>query len=136
MHLRLRLGDEQYALALEHVLEVVELGEPTPVPGSPASVLGLHNLRGEILASVDLCAVLGVSSAGKPRHLVVVADGTHRAGLAVDELFYLAALPPATAATSSPFLAGGALVEGALVGVIDVPAVLASAAGPVAPEIS
>jgi purine-binding chemotaxis protein CheW len=130
MHLRIRLGDEHYALGLEHVLEVLELGELTPIPGSAASLLGLHNLRGEILASIDLRAVLGIASDGVPRHLVVVADDVHRAGLAVDELFDLAALPEASATTGSPFLLGGALVEGSLVGVVDVPAVLQSVAAP------
>jgi chemotaxis signal transduction protein len=99
-------------------------------------MLGLHNLRGEILASVDLSAVLGIAGGSEPRHLVVVADGARRAGLAVDELFDLAALPNAGATTDSPFLRGGALVEGTLVGVVDVPAVLESVAGTPAAEIS
>jgi chemotaxis signal transduction protein len=136
MHLRIRLGDEHYALGIEYVLEVLELGELTPVPGSAATVLGLHNLRGEIVASVDLRAVLGIAGGGEPRHMVVVADGAHRAGLAVDELFDPAALPEATATTGSAFLIGGALLEGTLVGVVDVPAVLGSVAGSPASEIS
>ncbi len=136
MHLRIRLGDEHYALGLEHVLEVLELGELTPVPGSSPALLGLHNLRGEVLASVDLGAVLGIAGDNGPRHLVVVADDRHRAGLAVDELFDLAALPEATATTGSPFLLGGALVDGTLVGVVDVPAVLQSVAAPSPSELS
>lgn len=130
MHLRIRLGAEHYALGLEHVLEVLQFGESdlTPVPGSAPAVLGLHNLRGEILTSLQLSQVLGTAGAGEPRHLVVVADGQRRAGLAVDELFDLAALPEATATTGSPFLLGGALVDGDLVGVVDVPAVLESVA--------
>ncbi len=135
MHLRIRLGDEHYALGLEHVHEVLELGELTPVPGSAATLLGLHNLRGEILASVDLRAVLGIAGDSDPRHLVVVADGAQRAGLAVDELIDLAALPEATATAGSPFLLGGALVDGNLIGVVDVPAVLQSVAAPPASEI-
>jgi purine-binding chemotaxis protein CheW len=136
VHLRIRLGGEHYALALEHVLEVLAFSELTPVPGSPPTVLGLHNLRGEILASLDLSAVLSIAGAGEPRHLVVVADGARRAGLAVDELFDLAALPEASATTDSPFLLGGALIEGTLVGIVDVPAVLDSVAGSPAAEIA
>jgi purine-binding chemotaxis protein CheW len=135
MHLRIRLGAEHYALSIEHVLEVLELGELTPVPGAPATLLGLHNLRGEVLASVDLCAVLGIAGGGGSRRLVVVTDGERRAGLAVDELFDLAALPDASAATGSPFLLGGALLEETLIGVVDVPAVLASVAGSPASEL-
>jgi purine-binding chemotaxis protein CheW len=135
MNLRIGLGDEHYALDLQHVLEVLKLGELTPVPGSAPALLGLHNLRGEILASVDLCAVLGIDGGSGPRHLVVVADGAHRAGLAVDALLGLAALPEPTATIDSPFLLGSALVEGDLVGLVDVPAVLQSVAAPPAAEI-
>ena len=61
MHLRIRLGAEQYALSFEHVLEVVELGEITPVPGSGGSLLGLRNLRGEILPAFHLRVLLAVA---------------------------------------------------------------------------
>jgi purine-binding chemotaxis protein CheW len=136
IHLRIRLGDEHYALGIEHVLEVLKLGDLTPVPGSNATLLGLHNLRGEILASVSLSSVLGIARAGEPEHLVVVADDERRAGLAVDELFDLATLPEPSASTASQFLTGGALHDGTLVGVVDVPAVLRSVAGSPEPEFS
>ena len=58
MHLRIRLGTEHYALDLDHVLEVVELGEVTPVPGSAPTLIGIRNLRGEILPALDLSALL------------------------------------------------------------------------------
>jgi purine-binding chemotaxis protein CheW len=129
MHLRIRVGAEQYALDLEHVLEVVELGEVTPVPGSGATLLGLRNLRGEILPALDLSAMLGVAGGSAQRSLVVVAEGDRRAGLAVDEAIDLSQLPEASAAVDSSLIRGGVLVEGALVGVVDVSAVLGSSAG-------
>src|ERR1700735_2720179 len=104
MHLRIRLGAEHYALSLEQVVEVVELGAITPVPGSGATLLGLRNLRGEILPALDLCALLGVVSGDATRHLVVVADGDRRAGLAVDEAIEFSQLPDATAAVESSFV--------------------------------
>jgi chemotaxis signal transduction protein len=129
MHLRIRLGTEQYALDLEHVLEVLELGDITPVPGSGATLIGLRNLRGEILPALDLSALLGVAGESSPRSLVVVADGDRRAGLAVDELIDLSQLPAATARVDSLLVREGVLVEGAQVGVVDVPAMLGSFAG-------
>jgi chemotaxis signal transduction protein len=129
MHLRIRLGTEQYALDLEHVLEVLELGDITPVPGSGATLIGLRNLRGEILPALDLSALLGVVGESSPRSLVVVADGDRRAGLAVDELIDLSQLPAATARVDSLLVREGVLVEGAQVGVVDVPAMLGSFAG-------
>src|SRR3984885_10134822 len=129
MHLRIRLGTEHYALDLDHVLEVVELGDITPVPGSGATLIGLRNLRGEILPALDLSALLGVVGESAARNLVVVADGHRRAGLAVDELIDLSELPEATARVDSLLVRGGVLVEGALVGVVDVSAMLASFSG-------
>jgi purine-binding chemotaxis protein CheW len=129
MHLRIRLGAEHYALDLEHVLEVVELGDVTPVPGAGATVIGLRNLRGEILPALDLSAMLGVAGGTAQRSLVVVAEGDRRAGLAVDEAIDLSELPEASAPVDSLLIRGGVIVEGALVGVVDVPAVLGSFPG-------
>lgn len=129
MHLRIRLGAEHYALDLEHVLEVVELGEVTPVPGAGATVIGLRNLRGEILPALDLSAMLGVAEGTAQRRLVVVAEGDRRAGLAVDEAIDLSELPEASAPVDSLLIRGGVIVEGALVGVVDVAAVLGSFPG-------
>jgi chemotaxis signal transduction protein len=136
MHLRIRLGAEHYALSAEQVLEVVELGAITPVPGSEATLLGLRNLRGEILPALDLRALLGVASGDASRHLVVVADGDRRAGLAVDEAIDFSQLPDAAASVESSFVKRGVLVEGDLVGVVDVSAVLLSRPGSSAQELS
>jgi purine-binding chemotaxis protein CheW len=134
VHLRIRLGAEHYALGFEHVLEVVELGELTPVPGAPGTLIGLRNLRGELLPALDLAAVLGLAGEGEPRRLVIVADGERRAALAVDDVIDFSRLPPAPGTVDSVFLRGRVLVDGALVGVVDVPAVLGSSSGARVPE--
>ncbi len=68
---RVRVGGEQYALPVEHVYEVVDLGELTPVPGSADSVLGLLNLNGEIVPTFDLARILQIEREGRPRRLLV-----------------------------------------------------------------
>jgi chemotaxis signal transduction protein len=135
MHLRIRLGTEHYALDLDHVLEVVELGEVTPVPGSAATLIGIRNLRGELLPALDLSALLGVAGESASRNLVVVSDGDRRAGLAVDEVIDLSQLPLATARVDSLLVQGGVLVEGALIGVVDVSAVLGASPGSCGTEL-
>jgi purine-binding chemotaxis protein CheW len=124
MYLRIQLGAENYALGLDHVLEVVELGEVTPVPGSRPILLGLRNLRGEILPALDLRVVLGVAVGAAPRHLVVVGNGDRRAGLVVDDVIDFTELPEAGTAVDSPFVQRAVLAEGDLVGVVDVSAIL------------
>jgi chemotaxis signal transduction protein len=136
MHLRIRLGAEHYALSLQQVVEVVELGAITPVPGSGATLLGLRNLRGEILPALDLRALLGVASGDASCHLVVVADGERRAGLAVDKAIDFNELPDASSPVDSPFVNRGVLVDGALVGVVDISALLLSRPGSSGPELS
>ncbi len=68
-HVRIRVGAELYAMPVEHAIEVATLDEVTPVPGSRAEVLGVTNLRGQILPVVDLAQLLGVRRAEPPRDL-------------------------------------------------------------------
>lgn len=52
--LEFTLAHERYAIASEHVREVYPLEELTPLPCTPAFVLGIVNLRGEILSVIDI----------------------------------------------------------------------------------
>jgi purine-binding chemotaxis protein CheW len=123
LHVRVRVADEDYALSVDDVLEVCAFGEITPVPGAPAAVLGLTNLRGNVIAVVNLAAILRL--AGQPRRgrIVVAAQGDRRAALAVDSVVGVEQLPASAESTESSHLIGAALVDGSLVGVIDVKSV-------------
>lgn len=48
------LSYETYAVASEYVREVYPLEELTPLPCTPAFVLGIVNVRGEILSVIDI----------------------------------------------------------------------------------
>jgi purine-binding chemotaxis protein CheW len=48
------LAHERYAIAAEHVRGVYPLEELTPLPCTPAFVLGIINLRGEMLSVIDI----------------------------------------------------------------------------------
>lgn len=48
------LAHETYALEARHVREIYPLKDLTPLPGTPAFVLGIINLRGQILSVIDL----------------------------------------------------------------------------------
>jgi purine-binding chemotaxis protein CheW len=72
------LVQERYAFPRTQVREVRPLGELTPLPGTPAFIAGLVNIRGRIVAVVDLQALFGARpDAGPVRSLVLVA---HRRG--------------------------------------------------------
>lgn len=52
--LEFRLAYESYGIESSFVREVCPLGDFTPLPGTPPFVLGIINLRGEILSVIDI----------------------------------------------------------------------------------
>ena len=120
VHVRFRVGAESFALPVGQVLEVAELGSLAPVPGAPPSVLGVRNLRGQVLPVIDLATVLGTARAPGTQKLVIAEEAGRRAGLAIDEVTDVAELHGETQDSDSRLLTGSTLVEGDLVGIVDV----------------
>jgi chemotaxis signal transduction protein len=120
VHVRLRVGGESYAFLVERVLEVAELGDVAPVPGSADAVLGVRNLHGEVLPVFDLATVFGIAREGSAPWLLVVEHDGRRAGFAIDGVTDVATLPDPSEEAQSPFLRGAVLDEGELVGIVDV----------------
>lgn len=129
VHVRVRIAGEQYALPVERVLEVAELGALTPVPGSPPQITGVCNLRGKVVPVMALASMLGLV-AEEPDRIVVAELGERRAGLAVDAVIGVGELPDASEQVDSPYLSGAALAEGVLVGILDADAILSSVEPP------
>lgn len=48
------LAHETYAIESRHVREIFPLENLTPLPGTPVFVLGIINMRGEILSVIDI----------------------------------------------------------------------------------
>jgi chemotaxis signal transduction protein len=109
---------------VDDVLEVAELGEIAPVPGAGRALMGIRNLRGQVLPVIDLASVLGLAGKGRPERIVVTEDGGRKAGLAVDSVDGVESVPEATEPAESPHLRGAALTGGALVGVVEISSVL------------
>jgi purine-binding chemotaxis protein CheW len=120
---RIRVAREHYALPVDQILEVAEPGEVAPVPGSPTAIIGVRNLRGQIVPVISLATLLGLP-AEEPQRIVVAELGARRAALAVESVLDVQALPDSSEPTESPYLAGAALVDGTLVGMLDVDAIL------------
>jgi purine-binding chemotaxis protein CheW len=125
VHVRVGVGGEQYALPVEHVREVVEVGDVTPVPGAADGVIGLRNLSGEIVSAVDLARVLHVANDGSPKRLVVVERRGRRTALAVNEVIDVGPIAGNLETHESPQLLASAVVDGEMVGVLDLDVVLA-----------
>jgi purine-binding chemotaxis protein CheW len=82
----LPVGRDCYALPIEAVREVVPNPALTPVPTAHASVLGLFNVRGEIIPLLDTSALLDLGPLAEITFAVVVTTARGPAGLAVSGL--------------------------------------------------
>ncbi len=98
------LGDERYAIDIQHASEVIRHPRVTPVPGLIEWVLGVTNLHGEILSVVDLGRFLSLtgSAADEAGVLIVASAADQKIGLAVDDIGLIVSFPQ-DALTSPPF---------------------------------
>ena len=82
----LRIGDQDYCIDIEVVREIRGWSPTTVLPHAPAHVTGVINLRGAVVAVVDLSARLGLGkTVPTPRHvIVIVALDTQIVGLLAD----------------------------------------------------
>ena len=58
-----RLADEIYGINVMQVQEVLRVSEIAPVPGAPHYVLGIINLRGNVVTVIDTRIRLGLATA-------------------------------------------------------------------------
>jgi purine-binding chemotaxis protein CheW len=61
-YLTFALGEEKFAIPVDHVQEVVEFGQVTKVPNAPDYMLGIINLRGRVLPLLDTKRKLGLAA--------------------------------------------------------------------------
>lgn len=89
-----RLDNETYGINVMQVQEVLRYTEIAPVPGAPAYVLGIINLRGNVVTVIDTRQRFGLGSApvtDNTRVVIIEAD-RQVVGILVDsvaEVVYL-----------------------------------------------
>lgn len=82
------LSDEQFAVPVEDVQEVL-LSQPlTPVPLAPEQIVGLLNLRGAVMPAIDLRVQLGLGRSDPERNnkMLVLNTGDGLVSIVVDEI--------------------------------------------------
>src|SRR4051812_50129992 len=79
--LLLPVGEDLYALELTTVREVVPDPELTPLPGAPPALLGVFNLRGEVVPAFDVARLLGLPPAPAADQVTVAETPAGPAGL-------------------------------------------------------
>lgn len=82
------LGDQQYAVPIDSVQEIQQIVEFTSVPDVSPALVGLLDVRGLVVAAIDLRLLLGMEP--KEYHLdtpmVLLRSRGHLVALVVDEV--------------------------------------------------
>jgi purine-binding chemotaxis protein CheW len=74
--LEFRLASERYAVETRHIQEVHPFRELTPLPCTPAFVLGVVNVRGRILPVLDIKRFFGLPEQGlTDLHRIILVHG-------------------------------------------------------------
>lgn len=89
-----RLEEETYGINVMQVQEVLRYSEIAPVPGAPSYVLGIINLRGNVVTVIDTRSRFGLPSAEVTDNtrIVVIEAENQVVGILVDavaEVVYL-----------------------------------------------
>jgi purine-binding chemotaxis protein CheW len=89
-----RLGEEEYAIDILKVQEIIRMVEVTPIPNAPYVVEGVINLRGRVIPVVNLRKKFGIHGACDIRQLkIIVVDIGIICGLIVDTVSEVLRLP-------------------------------------------
>lgn len=89
-----KVGEELFGVDIIAVKEVISPRKVTSIPRTPDYLLGIINLRGEVISIVDLRIRFGIKNAKLTRHsriVVIVVNGI-RMGLLVDKINSIMAL--------------------------------------------
>lgn len=83
-----RLDEEKYGINVMQVQEVLRLTEIAPVPGSPSYVMGIVNLRGNVVTVIDARKRFGLpqKEADDATRIVIVEVNNQVIGMLVDSV--------------------------------------------------
>ncbi len=89
------LASERYGVDVMQVQEVLRLSEITPVPGSPHYVIGIINLRGNVVTVVDTRCLFSLMAAESDDHsrVIIVEVSGQVVGILVDSVAQVIEVP-------------------------------------------
>jgi chemotaxis signal transduction protein len=126
----LPIGEERYAVPTASVREVAAAVRCTPLPAAPPWVLGVVNLRGEVVPLLDTSTMLGLGPMSRRASFAAVVDlEAGPAALASDAVPVVADLDGTLGHSDLPGSLGRHRVGGQLVVLLDPEALVAAARG-------
>ena len=83
-----RLKDETYGINVMQVQEVLRITEIAPVPGAPGYVLGIINLRGNVVTVIDTRTRFGLptTEVDDASRIVIIESEQQVVGILVDSV--------------------------------------------------
>jgi len=124
-----RLENEKYGINVMQVQEVLRVTEIAPVPGAPEYVLGIINLRGNVVTVIDTRKRFGLVSkdVDDATRIVIIEADEQVVGILVDSVAEVVDLrisdietaPNVGTEESAKFIQGVASQEGELLIIID-----------------
>jgi len=139
-YLTFRLGNEEFAIQVLKVREIMGVQDITAVPQTPHYVKGVINLRGKVIPVVDLRLKFGLPEAEYTQHTCIIvvqipgASGPMLMGIVVDGVSEVVSLtagdientPDFGQGVTVPYLLGMAKTKGGVKILLDIDQVLTS----------
>jgi purine-binding chemotaxis protein CheW len=69
------VDNQQYAVGVEDIQEIVRKQKTTDVPQSPGYINGLINLRGQIVTALNLRKLFGIEFNNESEHMNIIVEG-------------------------------------------------------------
>jgi purine-binding chemotaxis protein CheW len=123
------IGREEYGVEIASVQEIIRATDITPVPGAPAHVRGVINLRGKIIPVVNLRRRFGLEDAEESdaQRIVVTELRDKRIGMLVDSVSQVIKVPAASveelpeeaSSLDDRYIRGVGKLEGRLIIILD-----------------
>ena len=103
-----RLASETYGLESAFIRETYPLKDFTPLPGVPPFVLGIVNVRGQILSVVDLKKFFDLpeQGLGQLNKLIILRDRQMEFGILADEILGARSIALDTVQAAPPTISG------------------------------
>lgn len=118
------LYPEKYAVETTFVREVIATKELTPLPGTPAYLIGILHLKGSVVSVIDLKTLLGLKEIGLTgtNKLILLKNDQVEFGILVDEVTGLSSVdedqiagPPLTLSSRAAEFIKGLTPSGTIV---------------------
>jgi len=87
-YVEIGLGNERFALPIQEIREIIKLQPIIEIPNTPTSLLGVINLRGNVIPIVNIHSYLGMPKVPdtKMNRIIIVNYEQSMVGIVVDQV--------------------------------------------------